>query len=47
MADERKTPPIKPTLQMFTPYKETIGGFVIVAAGVVLLIAIVQFLMWL
>lgn len=47
MTDDQTRPPIKPTLQMFTPYKETIGGFVIVAAGVVLLIIIVQLLMWL
>ncbi len=40
-------PETKPTLKMFTPYKETIGGFFIVLAGVVLLIVIVQLLMWL
>lgn len=38
-------PETKPTLRMFTPYKQTIVGFLIVSAGVALLIVIVQLLM--
>ena len=39
-------PPIKPTLKMFTPYKQTVVGFFVVVLLVALLILLVQLLMW-
>jgi hypothetical protein len=43
---EKKHPATRPTLRYLVPYPQTIIGFVVVTAAVVLLILLTQLLMW-